>query len=64
LHILGVPVPEDMDGRVLIDALSADVRVRSVQTAQPAGRESQPVDMTPEEQAEVEERLRALGYLG
>ncbi|HZY42618.1 MAG TPA: alkaline phosphatase family protein, partial [Anaerolineae bacterium] len=31
LHILGRPVPADMDGRVLTEALSADLRGRSTQ---------------------------------
>jgi predicted AlkP superfamily phosphohydrolase/phosphomutase len=64
LHILGVPVPADMDGRVLADALAPDLQARAVETSVAAGHAVEQVDLTPEEQAEVEERLRALGYLG
>lgn len=64
LHILGAPAPADMDGRVLIEALSPDQRARTVETSEAAGYASHQVDLTPDEQAEVEERLRALGYLG
>ena len=64
LHLLGVPVPTDMDGRVLSDALAPHLRARAVQTAEAAARKTDQVELTDEEQAEVEERLRALGYLG
>ncbi len=64
LHILNVPVPEDMDGRVLIDALTPELRARATQTAAATATAQTQVDFTEEEQAEVEERLRALGYLG
>lgn len=65
LHLMGVPVPDDMDGRVLQDALTAEFRARRQVAQQPATPAAQtPSDFTPDEQAEVEERLRALGYLG
>jgi predicted AlkP superfamily phosphohydrolase/phosphomutase len=64
LHILNVPVPEDMDGRVLIDALSSELRGQTTQVGAAATTSTAQVDFTEEEQAEVEDRLRALGYLG
>jgi predicted AlkP superfamily phosphohydrolase/phosphomutase len=64
LHLLNVPVPADMDGRVLTDALAPDLRARAVTTTEATGYISDKVDFTTDEQAEVEERLRALGYLG
>ena len=64
LHVLGVPVPTDMDGRVLTEALAPDLRSRAIETAETAGYTSDQIDLTADEQAEVEERLRALGYLG
>ncbi len=64
LHILDVPVPSDMDGRVLVEALAPDLRARAARTAQAADYTPQQVDFSADEQAEVEERLRALGYLG
>ena len=64
LHILGVPAPADMDGRVLSEALAPDLRARAAQTIEAAGYAASQVDFTADEQAEVEERLRALGYLG
>jgi predicted AlkP superfamily phosphohydrolase/phosphomutase len=64
LHILNVPVPEDMDGRVLIDALAPELRGKATQVGAAATTSTAQVDFTAEEQAEVEDRLRALGYLG
>jgi len=64
LHLLNVPVPEDMDGRVLIDALTPELRARATQTTAATTTAQTQVDFTEEEQVEVEERLRALGYLG
>jgi hypothetical protein len=64
LHILNVPVPEDMDGRVLTDALTPELRARAAQVGAAATTSTAQVDFTEEEQAEVEDRLRALGYLG
>ena len=64
LHVVGAPIPDDMDGRVLTEALSTEMRARAVQMSEAADYAAEQVDMTPEEQAQVEERLRALGYLG
>jgi predicted AlkP superfamily phosphohydrolase/phosphomutase len=64
LHLLNVPVPEDMDGRVLSDALSPELRDQAAQVGAAATTSTAQVDFTEAEQAEVEDRLRALGYLG
>jgi hypothetical protein len=61
LHLMNVPVPDDMDGRVLTEALVAQ-RPVEMQAAVHASHAQE--DLTAEEAAEVEERLRALGYLG
>ena len=66
LHLLDVPVPEDMDGKVLTglfypDFLSAHaVRAGAASGIFGADRAS---GYTDEESAKVEERLQALGYL-
>jgi predicted AlkP superfamily phosphohydrolase/phosphomutase len=66
LHLLDVPVPEDMDGKVLTsifhpDFLSAHA-VRSGAASGTSGAD-RPSGYTDEESAKVEERLQALGYL-
>jgi len=62
LHLMGLPVPDDMDGRVLTEALSVS-RPVEYQASSPASQEADSI-LSPEETAEVEARLRALGYLG
>jgi predicted AlkP superfamily phosphohydrolase/phosphomutase len=62
LHLMGLPVPDDMDGRVLNEALSLSRPVTYKHVAE-AGAEDE-VGLSADETAEVEERLRSLGYLG
>ena len=66
LHLLGVSVPEDMDGAVLTDAFRPEfLAEHSVQSGAASGTsgEDRPSGYTDEESAKVEERLQALGYL-
>lgn len=66
LYDLGLPVPSNMDGRVLTDVLEPDFV-----TANPIRKESPLIetghdrgaDYTDDERAEVEGRLAALGYI-
>jgi predicted AlkP superfamily phosphohydrolase/phosphomutase len=62
LHLLGQPVPSDMDGRPLLELLEdpGEVVTREVVETDLPGDQ----DLTPEETAEIEDRLRQLGYLG
>ncbi|MGH8095355.1 MAG: alkaline phosphatase family protein [Chthoniobacterales bacterium] len=66
LHLLGVSVPEDMDGRVLVKAFRpeflAEHPVKSGAASGTSGGD-RPSGYTDEESAKVEERLQALGYL-
>jgi predicted AlkP superfamily phosphohydrolase/phosphomutase len=62
LHLLGLPVPDEMDGDVLTSAFAVTRPVlyeRGSGSSQDAGS-----DLSAAESAEVEDRLRALGYLG
>lgn len=68
LHLLGVPVPCDMDGRVLSELLSADwltenpIEYQADETADVAWGTQQVY--TENDFDRVEDRLRGLGYLG
>jgi len=62
LHLLGLRVPDDMDGRVLTRALESDRPVEYEHVDAALGGAQR--DLSPEETAEVEDRLRSLGYLG
>ncbi len=68
LHLMGEPIPADMDGRVLAEALRpeyAQVQAPAVQrpvpevSYAPAGGE-----LSDEDEALIAERLRGLGYVG
>jgi predicted AlkP superfamily phosphohydrolase/phosphomutase len=66
LHLLGVPVPEDMDGKVLTSAFRSDfLTAHPVRAGNASGISGtpRPSGYTEEESAKVEERLQALGYL-
>jgi predicted AlkP superfamily phosphohydrolase/phosphomutase len=70
LHLMGQPVPEDMDGRVLIEALNAEyAAIERVSGAEPVSTAIPEApsgdDVLSAEDAElIAERLRALGYVG
>lgn len=64
LHLYGVPIPDDFDGRVLTDFLTADAGQSPVQTqAAEAAGTSPPTGYEEADQEQVIERLRQLGYL-
>ncbi len=66
LHLLGLPVPDDTDGRVLTEILTGTAArpvTRSAAGETPVASEADLPAMTDEEQREVEKRLHDLGYL-
>ncbi|MFB3903775.1 MAG: alkaline phosphatase family protein [Acidobacteriota bacterium] len=71
LHLMGVPVPSDMDGRVLTELFSTEcARSRPVAVQEPVGfwprpdrREFSKSAMSAEDEAFIENQLRSLGYL-
>jgi predicted AlkP superfamily phosphohydrolase/phosphomutase len=71
LHLLGIPVPTDMDGRVVLDAFDEDfLRENPIESVNvSSSSEPSEIDATPplwesdQDQKNVEERLRSLGYL-
>ena len=69
LHLLGLPVGRDMDGKVLLEAMDPDfVRANPVRFVDSYEDGSQQPDGSGHEQAlpeeeVLQERLRALGYI-
>lgn len=61
LHLLGLPVPTDMDGHVLAEMLEQPGEVVFTEPAAFAAPEE--VALSEEERQQVEERLKGLGYL-
>ncbi len=66
LHLLGQPVVDDMDGRVLEEIIDpAFLRENPVQTiGATGGHDATAADLTDDETGEIRDRLRELGYLG
>ena len=60
LHAMGLPVPDDMDGRVLSELFSDG---RAVEHSQAADSASSEVVYTPEEEAAIQASLENLGYM-
>ena len=63
LHLLGQSVPRVMDGRVLGELLLSPTEVNYSEEEELTGPESPDPALSEEESAQVEERLRSLGYL-
>lgn len=66
LHLLGVPVPEDMDGQVLEGLFKPEfLQEHPIRSGAASGTSAMDHSSgyTDEESAKVEERLQALGYL-
>jgi predicted AlkP superfamily phosphohydrolase/phosphomutase len=66
LHLLGVAVPADMDGRVLTEMLDGDIASRDVtigDAADSAISVNGQGDYSVDDEATISERLRALGYI-
>lgn len=66
LHALDLPIPDDMDGKVLIQAFEEDsLCARSVRYTDSSSSASHPgSEYTEEDEEEIVQRLRGLGYLG
>jgi predicted AlkP superfamily phosphohydrolase/phosphomutase len=67
LYLLGQEVPDDMDGRVLSEIISKGRLTESpprIRSADPQGEGSAAEMFSPEEDAEVIQRLKDLGYIG
>lgn len=65
LYLLGVPVPDSMDGQVLRDAFSSDflARYRVLKKEETPTSEAPAEGMSESEEEEIKTRLRGLGYL-
>jgi predicted AlkP superfamily phosphohydrolase/phosphomutase len=65
LHLLGFPVPEDMDGQVMVEALSRDFQDQHpIQLSEKAWQAAEDESgLSPSEEAEITKRLKGLGYL-
>ncbi len=65
LYALGLPIPSDMDGRVLEEAFTPQFRERheATFTDLSSSREGGGSEYTPEDEKEIRERLKGFGYV-
>jgi len=65
LYLLGLPIPTDMDGRVLEEALTSSyLRLNPIRYAKDSAHVLQKKrDQVYEDEEEIKSRLRALGYI-
>jgi predicted AlkP superfamily phosphohydrolase/phosphomutase len=66
LYAMGIPIPSDMDGRILTEAFTSD-HLSSVQpkySDELSGRQTGEDQYSLEDEEEIKERLRGLGYVG
>jgi predicted AlkP superfamily phosphohydrolase/phosphomutase len=64
LHLLGVPIPDDLDGRVLTEILDPVFAPEPAASASPEAPETPETSAyTEEEDAAIQQRLADLGYL-
>ena len=66
LHTMELPIPSDMDGRVLTEVFMPDyIEAFPIRIGEPVvWAEMEGVSYTEEGEKEILERLRGLGYLG
>ena len=65
LHLLGCAVPKDMDGRVLTEILDQETAsARPVSYCDASGQSEDAGALTAEEEQDLLDRLRRLGYVG
>jgi predicted AlkP superfamily phosphohydrolase/phosphomutase len=66
LHILGLPIPSDMDGKVLLELFQkgSEPRRRRIRYTEPLEQALwQEMRLAPEHEVSIQDRLRALGYM-
>lgn len=65
LYLMGEPVPEHMDGRVLREMVDADLLRRNpvLFTAEVIAQQSGSVTLSEEEERRISEQLKSLGYM-
>jgi predicted AlkP superfamily phosphohydrolase/phosphomutase len=66
LHLMGVPVPEDMDGRVIVEAIRPEYASLQalVRDGTSDGEQVPEAELSDADRAAITERLRSLGYVG
>jgi len=64
LHMLDVPIPEDVDGKVLKDIFreGSNFANREIKRKKPVSRKSKDIKLDKEDEEAIKKRLKSLGY--
>jgi hypothetical protein len=61
---MGMPIPDDMDGKVLTEAFVADYFAeKPITYAEAKASTRKTLELSAEEEEEIKEQLRGLGYM-
>ena len=63
LHLMGLPIPDDMDGRPLTEIVESSIAAPTFVTAHTEEEAGENMEYTQQDAEYVAERLQALGYL-
>ena len=65
LYALGLPVPSDMDGKVLLDIFNRDFVAKNPVREVPRGKRmaQEPYELSEKEEKEMKAQLKGLGYI-
>jgi hypothetical protein len=64
VHLLGAPLPDDLDGRVMGAALAPEwIAAHPVQTASREGGAGERVTLSSDDEGEMRKFLQGLGYV-
>lgn len=63
LHLAGLPVPGQMDGRVLTEILTGERAARPVEFVESEEWHAEQVELTLDEESDILDKLRGLGYV-
>lgn len=66
LHLMGLPIPEQIDGRVLLEVIKPEYQERNPlrKIKYDLNKETMETKLDEQEQEKIKEELRGLGYLG
>jgi predicted AlkP superfamily phosphohydrolase/phosphomutase len=63
LALKGLPIPDDVDGEVLVEAMKDPERYRKVERIEGGVKETEEVEYSKEEEEAIQKRLESLGYM-
>ena len=63
MHLAGLPVPKEMDGRVLTEILTQERALTPIEYSETEGWQAGEIELSAQDQADMLDKLRGLGYV-